>query len=115
MLDRIRTAVARASLAIPTIAAVLPALCTDPVAAHDGYAEVMTPDGRTSCCDDKDCSVVPWRETEHGLEYKLDGFWVRGQEHNQLYQPIDDQAHACWERESAPPNARCLIPPGMGW
>jgi hypothetical protein len=46
-----------------------------PAQAHDIYSHLRDPSG-TSCCDDRDCQLTPYRFTANRLQMFVDLRWI---------------------------------------
>jgi hypothetical protein len=89
--------------------------------AHAWYSELRTPDGRMSCCNDRDCGPVPHRESPGGLgiEIEIGGEWrpVPPEAILQDRWSPDGQVHACCsggECKHKGALIRCVVILGQG-
>jgi hypothetical protein len=57
------------------MAVVLAASLPLPLQAHDIYSHLKDKSG-TSCCDDRDCQLAPYRFTANGLQMFVDRRWI---------------------------------------
>ena len=68
---------------------------------HDPYKGYVTSNGKTSCCNDRDCSPAPYND-ELGMMQLPSGEWVDPRTHVNgnntapaIYFSFDGKGHAC--------------------
>lgn len=72
-------------------------------AQNDPYEKWMSHSG-VSCCNKRDCSIVPHQHRADGTYLEIQGRWWRANQNEaREQQPIDGNAHACVLRGHSKP------------